>query len=124
MGGALEDTWPKLDISAPDTSPQSPMARPPAAAALQASGPGSVPPWGLGIRISSFPDTEDRRPQWPHSGHCLSTGDTFGPSYEPLQWLTPDQELSQSGDLLEKAILTGRQLVQGPPNVEPHGDMT
>ena len=83
-----------------------------------------VPPWGLGIRISSFPDTEDRRPQWPHSGHCLSTGDTFGPSYEPLQWLTPDQELSQSGDLLEKAILTGRQLVQGPPNVEPHGDMT
>ena len=52
----------------------------------------------------------------------LSTGDTFGTSYEPLQWLTPDQELSQTGDLLKKAILTGRQLVRGAQNVEPHGD--
>ena len=85
----------KLNISAPDTSHQSPMARPPAASSLAGLRTReSVPPRGLGVRISSFPDTEDRRPHWPRSGRCLSTSDTFGPSYEPLQWLTPDPELS------------------------------
>ena len=46
----------KLTISAPDTSPQSPMARPPAASSLAGLRTReSVPPWGLGIRIQFLP---------------------------------------------------------------------
>lgn len=61
---------PKLDISAPDTSPQSPMARPPAAAALQDSGPGKVSLPGV-LEYGSVP-SRTLRTGIP-SGHILVT---------------------------------------------------
>ena len=87
----------KLNISTPDTSPQSPMARPPAASSLAGLRTReSVPPRGLGVRISSFPDTEDRRPHWPRSGRCL-----------PVTHLVPPMNLSSGSHLTRSSPRQG-----------------
>lgn len=65
-GGHVGPSW----ISAPDTSPQSPMARPPAAAALQDSGPGKVSLPGV-LAYGSVP-SRTLRTGVP-SGHILVT---------------------------------------------------